>query len=146
MSEADAPDIPGVDLDVLASWMDEQGLGAGPLEGVTAIEGGTQNVLLRFTRAGREYVFRRPPPHKRKNSDDVMRREARILAALAGSDVPHPALIAACTDVGRMGAVFYRMEPVAGFNATLGLPEPHRSDVAIQRRMGFSMAETLLAL
>jgi aminoglycoside phosphotransferase (APT) family kinase protein len=146
MSGTDAPEIPGVDLDVLASWMDRQGLGAGPLEAVTSIEGGTQNVLLRFTRAGREYVFRRPPPHKRKNSDDVMRREARILAALAGSDVPHPALIAACTDVEPMGAVFYLMEPVAGFNATLGLPEPHRSDLSMQRRMGFSMAETLLAL
>jgi aminoglycoside phosphotransferase (APT) family kinase protein len=135
-----------VDLDALARWMDEQGLGTGPLEDVVPIEGGTQNVLLRFTRDGREYVFRRPPPHKRANSDDVMRREARILAALAGSDVPHPALVAACLDPERLGAVFYLMEPVDGFNATLGLPEPHRSDPAIQRRMGFSMVEALLAL
>ena len=91
-------------------------------------------------------MFRRPPLHKRANSDEVMRREARILAALAGSDVPHPALIAACTETEPLGAVFYLMEPVAGFNATLGLPEPHRSDPAMQRRMGLSMAESLLAL
>jgi aminoglycoside phosphotransferase (APT) family kinase protein len=135
-----------VDLDVLARWMDDQGLGAGPLRDVTSIEGGTQNILLRFTRDGRAYVFRRPPPHKRANSDDVMRREARILAALAGSDVPHPGLIAACLETEPLGAVFYLMEPVDGFNATLGLPEPHRSDPAMQRRMGFSMAEALLAL
>ncbi len=136
----------GVDLAVLGAWMDEQGLGSGPLLDVTAIEGGTQNILLRFTRADRAYVFRRPPLHKRANSDDVMRREARILAALAGSDVPHPALIAACTEPEPLGAVFYLMEPIAGFNATLGLPEPHRSDPAMQRRMGLSMAESLLAL
>ena len=139
--------VDGVDLDVLATWMDA----AGPRcrdrsRTSTSIEGGTQNVLLRFTRDGREYVFRRPPPHKRANSDDVMRREARILEALAGSDVPHPALIAACTETEPLGAVFYLMEPVAGFNATLGLPEPHRSDPAMQRRMGLSMAEALLAL
>jgi aminoglycoside phosphotransferase (APT) family kinase protein len=38
------------------------------------------------------------------------------------------------------------MEPVDGFNPTLGLPEPHRSDPAVQRRMGFAVAEALLAL
>ncbi|MGZ7000102.1 MAG: phosphotransferase family protein [Acidimicrobiia bacterium] len=142
MTTADPP----VDLARLAAWMDARGLGAGPLEAVTPIEGGTQNILLRFRRAGREYVFRRPPVHKRANSDEVMRREARILAALAGSDVPHPALIAAADETETLGAVFYLMEPVDGFNATLGLPEPHRSDPAMQRRMGFAMADALLAL
>lgn len=135
-----------VDLERLAAWMDEQGLEAGPLLDATPITGGTQNVLLRFTRGGREFVFRRPPPHKRKNSDETMRREARILGALAGSDVPHPALIAACGDVDVLGAAFYLMEPVIGFNPTLGLPEPHASDLAVQRAMGFGMADGLLAL
>ena len=137
---------PGVDVDALARWMDDRGLESGPLCDVTPIEGGTQNILLRFTRGDREFVFRRPPLHKRANSDDVMRREARVLAALAGTDVPHPALIAACAETEPLGAVFYLMEPVVGFNATLGLPEPHRSDPTIQRRMGRSMVESLLAL
>ncbi|MBK5288175.1 MAG: phosphotransferase family protein [Acidimicrobiia bacterium] len=135
-----------VDLSRLIEWMDAQGLESGPLGEVTAITGGTQNVLLRFTRGDREFVFRRPPPHKRKNSDETMRREARILAALAGSDVPHPALIAACPDAEVLGAAFYLMEPIDGFNATLGLPEPHASDPAVQRAMGFGMADGLLAL
>lgn len=135
-----------VDLDVLAAWMDERGLESGPLANVSAISGGTQNVLLRFTRGDREFVFRRPPPHKRKNSDEAMRREARVLAALVGTDVPHPALIAACDDIGTLGATFYLMEPVDGFNATLGLPEPHASDLGLQRSMGFAMADGLLAL
>jgi aminoglycoside phosphotransferase (APT) family kinase protein len=135
-----------VDLERLARWMDERGLGAGPLEGVETIAGGTQNILLRFTRAGRTYVFRRPPPHKRANSDETMRREARVLAALAGSDVPHPGLIAAEPDESILGAAFYLMEPIDGFNASVGVPEPHRSDPAMQHSMGLSMADAIAAL
>ena len=98
--ERRACDVDGVDLDVLARGWTRRASGRAARATSTPIEGGTQNILLRFTRADREYVFRRPPLHKRANSDDVMRREARILAALAGSDVPHPALIAACTETG----------------------------------------------
>jgi len=75
-----------------------------------------------------------------------MRREARVLAGLAGSGVPHPDLIAACGDVDVLGAAFYLMEEVAGFNPSMGLPEPHRSDPAMQRAMGLSMADAIAAL
>lgn len=135
-----------VDLDRVASWMEERGLGSGPITDVELIAGGTQNVLLRFNRGERQFVLRRPPPHKRANSDETMRREARVLGALAGTDVPHPGLIAAEPGLDVIGAAFYLMEPVAGFNATLGLPEPHASDVAMQREMGLSMADAIGAL
>jgi aminoglycoside phosphotransferase (APT) family kinase protein len=135
-----------VDLERLATWMDTQGLGEGPIGAHELIAGGTQNILLRFERSGRTYVLRHPPPHKRANSDETMRREARVLAALAGSDVPHPALIAACPDVDVLGAAFYLMEPVAGFNPSTGVPEPHASDPAMQRTMGLSMADAIAAL
>ena len=135
-----------VDLDKLAQWMDAQSLGSGALLNPALITGGTQNILMRFTRAGRSYVFRRPPPHKRANSDETMRREARVLGALAGSEVPHPGLIAACADEALLGAAFYLMEPIAGFNATLGLPELHAGDMAIQHRMGLAMADAIAAL
>ena len=88
-------EIPGVDLSVLRGWMDARSLGDGSLVDVELITGGTQNILLRFGRAERTYVLRRPPVNKRANSDETMRREARALAALAGTAVPHPALIAA---------------------------------------------------
>lgn len=136
-----------VDLTALAAWMDDQGLERGePIADVEQIVGGTQNVLLRLARGGREFVLRRPPPHKRTNSDETMRREARVLAALAGTDVPHPGLIAACGDVDVIGAAFYLMERVDGFNPTSGLPEPHRSDPVRQREMGLSMADGIAAL
>jgi len=141
-----AAEVPGVDLDVLTRWMDQRGLGEGPLLEPTLIAGGTQNVLLRFTRSGRDYVLRRPPLHKRANSDETMRREARVLAAIAGTDVPHPGLIAAEADPEVMGACFYLMEPIDGFNATLGLPEPYASDLTWQHEMGLSMADAIAAL
>ncbi|MEA3056113.1 MAG: hypothetical protein QOD30_1545 [Actinomycetota bacterium] len=135
-----------VDLERLASWMDSQGLGSGPIGDNELIAGGTQNILLRFERSGRTYVLRHPPPHKRANSDETMRREARVLAALQGSDVPHPGLIAACPDVDVLGSAFYLMEPIDGFNASTGVPEPHASDPTLQRSMGLSMAEAIAAL
>ncbi|MFM2370814.1 MAG: hypothetical protein RIS85_536, partial [Pseudomonadota bacterium] len=139
--------VGGVPLLALARWMDGQGLGAGaPLEDVTLLGGGTQNVLLRFTRAGRGYVLRRPPQHLRDNSNETMRREARVLAALAGTDVPHPGLIAACPDESVIGAAFYLMEPIDGFNATTGLPPLHAGSADVRNRMGFAMAEGIAAL
>ena len=87
----DAP----VNLETLAAWMDTQGLGRGPIEHAVRLAGGTQNILLKFERADRTYVLRRPPPVLRANSNETMRREARVLAALKGSGVPHPGLIAA---------------------------------------------------
>mgnify|MGYP006179348675 CR=1 FL=1 len=87
-----------VDFTVLDRWMDARGLPPGEITAVSSIPGGTQNVLIRFTRGPREYVLRRPPRHLRRASNEVLRREARVLAALAGSDVPHPGLVAAEPD------------------------------------------------
>jgi aminoglycoside phosphotransferase (APT) family kinase protein len=139
-------EVPGVDLAVLAAWMTVRGLGDGPIDEPTLIAGGTQNVLLRFSRDGESYVLRRPPLHKRSNSDETMRREARVLAALGGSGVPHPGLIAAEPDPDVLGAAFYLMQPIDGFNPTLGLPEPFRSDRSWQHEMGLSMADAIAAL
>jgi aminoglycoside phosphotransferase (APT) family kinase protein len=136
----------GVDLGTLSRWMDEQKLGAGPIDVPELIAGGTQNILLRFERAGRTYVLRRPPVHKRVNSDETMRREARVLGALAGSAVPHPGLIAAEPDPDVMGAAFYLMESVDGFNPTLGLPDAFARSNEWQRSMGLSMAEAIASL
>ncbi|NUP30010.1 MAG: phosphotransferase, partial [Nocardia sp.] len=101
-----------VDVAVLTSWLDRNEVGAGPVTDVVPLTGGTQNILARFTRGGTDYVFRRPPLHKRGNSDETMRREARLLAALAGSPVPHPRLVAACDDLDVLGCVFFVMEAV----------------------------------
>lgn len=135
-----------VDLAALSSWMDTQGLGAGPLEDVQRLAGGTQNILLKFSRSGRAYVLRRPPPVLRANSNETMRREARVLAALKGTNVPHPELIAACPDETVLGAAFYLMEPIDGYNATTGLPEPFAASPDLRHQMGLSLVDGIAAL
>lgn len=133
--------------EAIANWMSQHGLGEGPLEGVTEIGGGTQNILLKFRRSGRTYVLRRGPQHLRPRSNTVILRETRVLAALAGSDVPHPHLIATCDDPAVLGdAVFYLMEPIDGFNAGEELPSLHANDPAVRFQMGLSMADALAKL
>ncbi|HEY1842116.1 MAG TPA: phosphotransferase family protein [Mycobacterium sp.] len=127
--------------------MSEQGLGDGPLENTSRITGGTQNIMLRFTRSGRPYVLRRGPKHLRPRSNVVIMRETQVLAALAGTDVPHPHLIASCDDPDVLGgAVFYLMEPIDGFNAGQELPALHSGDPAVRFEMGLSMADALARL
>jgi aminoglycoside phosphotransferase (APT) family kinase protein len=140
------PPAQHVQLERLAGWMDEVGLRGGPIRRAEVLSGGTQNILLRFERGARRFVLRRPPPHLRANSNETMRREARVLAAIAGSDVPHPRLIAACPDEDVIGAAFYLMEPVVGFNPTSGLPPLHASDPEIRRVMGLSLVDAIAAL
>ncbi|MCP9955864.1 phosphotransferase [Actinomadura madurae] len=136
-----------VDFGVLAGWMDGQGLPGGPFEDVEVLTGGTQNTLVRFRRGGREYVLRRGPGHLRPRTNDVLRREARVLAALDGTDVPAPRLVAACPDESVMGgAVFYLMTVVEGFNASVTLPERHAGDASVRREMGLNAARALAAL
>jgi len=135
-----------VDLDRLRAWMDAQGLEAGPLLDPSPLAGGTQNILLRFRRGETEFVLRRPPSHPFMDGNATMRREARVLAALAGAEAPHPHLIAFCPDQAVLGACFYLMAPVDGFNANVGLPQPHASSPAMRRAMGLSLADGLAAL
>jgi aminoglycoside phosphotransferase (APT) family kinase protein len=135
-----------VDFERLDEWMNAKGLAAGAFENSRLLTGGTQNILLYFERGGRPFVLRRPPRHLRASSNKVMLREAQVLRALAGSGVPHPGYIAHCEDESVLGAVFFLMEPIDGFNPVNGLPEPHRSDAAMRRRMSECHMEALAKL
>ncbi|MFE3188485.1 phosphotransferase family protein [Nocardia sp. NPDC059240] len=137
----------GVDLHILESWMDAQGLGAGPIQNVQPIGGGTQNVMLSFERADRRYVFRRGPSHIRPATNNVLRREVQVLDALSESLVPHPRLIASCPDETVLGdSVFYLMEPIEGFNALTELPRAYVENSSLRHDMGLAMVDALAAL
>nr|WP_067998968.1 phosphotransferase family protein [Nocardia pseudobrasiliensis] len=135
-----------VDFAIVGEWMDERGLPVGEFEDVTVLGGGTQNVMVRFTRGGGDYVLRRGPKHLRAKSNEVIRREARLLAALDGTGVRAPRVIAACPDESVLGAVFYLMEPIHGFNPANELPEPYAGDPEIRRQMGLSAVEAIARL
>ncbi len=137
----------GVDLDAVGRWMDGEDLPAGAIEDVQPVGGGTQNIMLRFRRGGSEYVLRRGPRHLRPRSNDAMRREITVLGALRDTGVACPRIVAACGDEEVLGgAVFYLMEPVDGFNATVSLPEHYAADEKARHAMGLSAVDALTAL
>ena len=135
-----------IDLDALARWMDGAGLGSGPIAGAAILGGGTQNIVIRFERAGRTYVLRRPPVHGGPAHDDSILREARMLFALASTDVPHPRVIATCGSPDVVGAAFYLMEPIDGFNPADGLPARFAEDRDAQASMSLSVVDALATL
>jgi len=136
-----------VDAAAVAAWMDETGLGAGPLEDLRPLPGGTQNVMLRFRRSGRDYVLRRGPRHLRPRSNQNILREITVVSALGTTDIPHARLIAACTDPAVLGdAVFYLMEPVDGYNAAVELPPRVAADAAERHAMGLRAVRALALL
>jgi len=135
-----------VSIDALSAWMDGQGFPKAPIEAAHLLGGGTQNILLKFSRAGRTFVLRRPPKHLRANSNETMRREARVLAALKGEPVPHPDLIAACPDETVLGAAFYLMEPIEGFTPREEMPAAYADNAHMRRAMGFEMVDAIAAL
>jgi len=135
-----------VDLEALAAWMDEKGLPAGRIGDAVALDGGTQNFLLSFTKGPHRYVLRRPSLHPLANGNETMCREMKVLAALAQTDVPHARLLAACPATEVLGASFYLMERVRGFNALVGIPDPAASDAGLRGQMGLSVAESLARL
>lgn len=145
MSETDER-LASIDYEALARWMHGHGLGSGPVSEQTLLAGGTQNLIVRYRYGGREFVLRKAAPTAYANGNDTMRREAQVLAALAGTAVPHARLIAACAGDEVLGGAFYLMEPVDGFNVGMGMPEPHASQPAWRRAMGFALVDGLAAL
>jgi aminoglycoside phosphotransferase (APT) family kinase protein len=146
VSSAEQPALDAAQLASLANWMDARGLGSGPVTGVVRLTGGTQNILLRFARGEREYVLRRPPAVPRPTSAQTILREARVVGALSHTSVPHARLIAICEDEVVLGAVFYLMEPVDGFNPTVAMPEAAACSPDVRWRMGIELIDALAAL
>lgn len=139
-TQPEAVDRDLVDFTVVTRWMDDQGLPSGPLRDVEVLTGGTQNVLVKFTRGPRTYVLRRGPRHLRRSSNEVIRRESRVLHALGGTDVPHPHYVAGPADESLIGATFYLMEPVDGFNPASDLPDLHAGNERIRHALGLEVA------
>jgi aminoglycoside phosphotransferase (APT) family kinase protein len=104
----------------LTAWLDAHvpQLGAGELR-TEFLSGGTSNVVLTVSRGGTEMVLRRPPVVPPPGAERGVLREARILTALVGTDVPHPVCYGACDDASVIGAPFYVMEKVQGWAPNL---------------------------
>ncbi len=89
----------GLDLSALAAWMDGEGLGAGPLTACVAAGRRHAEYPVEIqTRRAAITCCAAPRCTPATNSNETMLREARLLAALADTNVPHPRFIASCAD------------------------------------------------
>jgi aminoglycoside phosphotransferase (APT) family kinase protein len=101
------------EVESLAAYLDEVGIGAGPVT-LEPIGEGHSNLTYRLRRGEACLVLRRPPRGELSPSANDVAREARILAALAGTSVPVPTVHAICEDTEVLGAPFYLAAFVAG--------------------------------
>lgn len=115
----------------LGPWLDSHGLQPGEPLTVTPLDGGRSNVIFRVERGTGHWVLRRPAAVAVDRADSGMLREARILSALAGSDVPHPGIVAVCADRSVLGCAFYLMKHVEGRSP---VPPPPELDTDEGRR------------
>jgi aminoglycoside phosphotransferase (APT) family kinase protein len=115
----------------LEAFLDERGLGSGPID-AEPLGDGHSNITYRIARESESWVLRRPPrPPLPPSAHDVL-REARLLSAVQDADVRTPDVLATCDDESVIGAPFYVMDEVIGDVLTASIPEP--LDTPEQRR------------
>jgi aminoglycoside phosphotransferase (APT) family kinase protein len=102
-----------LELDRLTDYLEELGLGGGPVSS-EPIGDGHSNLTFLIQSAGRRLVLRRPPLGPLAPSANDVVREARILTAMAPTPVPVPTVIAICEDTEVIGAPFFLAEFVSG--------------------------------
>src|ERR1700733_10539737 len=130
-----------IDAAALGRWMDTEKLPGDGAPGLTRRSGGSQNELFVVGRDGIKAVLRIPPATAGEARFDGLRREARLLRALKGSDVPHAEFVAGTDDESVLGAPFYLMQPVDGWSP-MGhgtWPAPFESDLEQRRRLAFEL-------
>ena len=104
----------------LEAFLDERGMGAGPVT-ATPIGEGHSNVTFVIARGDWEAVLRRPPRPPVPPSAHDMLREARVLAGLERR-ARVPRVLAVGEDEAVIGVPFYVMEKLDGHVVTSALP------------------------
>jgi aminoglycoside phosphotransferase (APT) family kinase protein len=129
--------------------MDAQGLpGMGlPVE-FSFISGGSQNEIFEIRRGDFAWALRRPPKKAPPGRDEGIVREWRIIEALDGTDVPHTAAVALCTDPTVLGCNFYLMGLIDGWSP-VGVetwPAPFDTDHAARRGLAVELVDGIAQL
>jgi aminoglycoside phosphotransferase (APT) family kinase protein len=130
--------------EVVERFLDEHGIGSGPIDAAEIGEGHS-NLTYRVRREGACVVLRRPPrPPLPPSAHDVL-REARVLRGLEGSGVPVPRVLASCDDESLLGVPFYVMAFLDGVPMTSATP-PGLRDPAHHSAMAHQMLSALATL
>jgi aminoglycoside phosphotransferase (APT) family kinase protein len=101
-------------VEELESWLGAHVPGAAGRVRVEQLSGGASNLTFRVRDEANDWVLRRPPLGPVLATAHDVGREARVQAALAGTGVPVPRIVARCDDADVIGAPFYLMEWLDG--------------------------------
>jgi aminoglycoside phosphotransferase (APT) family kinase protein len=104
----------------LAAWLGEHvpQLGSGPLTCV-ATGGVPGKLVYRVERGSRQCILRLSATANGPSDGKTLMRQARVLTALHGTDVPHPECLGSCADEAILGAPFYVTEALSGWSGEL---------------------------
>ncbi|GGL14952.1 phosphotransferase family protein [Nocardia jinanensis] len=135
------------DVARLARWLDAEDVaGTGELPMVERLTGGSQNELFSVSRGGVRTVLRMPPSTADQARVDGLRRELRLLGALAGTDVPHAELVAGDASGEALGMPFYLMKAIDGWSPTKNWPAPFDTDPQARRGLAFELVDGIAKL
>jgi aminoglycoside phosphotransferase (APT) family kinase protein len=136
---------PLVVVERLEAFLDERGLGAGPLAVRRIGDGGGSNFSFLVERVDERYVLRRPPRPPLPPSAHDMVREARLQLALAPHGIRLPPILAVCEDASVLGVPFYVMRFLDGHVITASLPAGLETR-ASRRRLGEELVDALVEI
>jgi aminoglycoside phosphotransferase (APT) family kinase protein len=132
-------------VDRLEAFLDERGLGAGPLRVRRIGDGGGSNFSFLVERGDERFVLRRPPRPPLPPSAHDMVREARLQLALAPHGIRLPPILAICEDDAVLGVAFYVMRFLDGHVVTAKLP-PGLEQPAARTRLGEELVDALVEI
>ena len=138
---------PGFEITALDDWIGDRLPGRGaPLQATRMGEGtGEANALYWLRRGRHVWVLRRPPAVINAPGASDMNREWRILTALEGTPVPHPApLLLGGTD-SPLGTPFLIMARVDGVTPVGVLPAPY-DNAQGRRELALALVDALAEL
>jgi aminoglycoside phosphotransferase (APT) family kinase protein len=132
------------DLERLAAFLTGHGITRGPVR-LTPIGDGHANLTDLVSDGSHAVVFRRPPPPPiPRGANDVL-REARLIAALAGTGVPVPEILAVGAAGDVLNVPFYVMSYQRGVVFTDRTP-PALASPRSRRELALDLIDTLAAL
>lgn len=133
-------------LDRIAAFLDEHGLGSGPVRARRIGEGGGSNFTFLLERDDGRWVLRRPPrPPLPPSAHDVV-RESRLQLGLREAGFERlPRIVAVCEDVSLLGVPFYVMDWLDGDIVGESMPA-EIDDPQSRRRLGLDLVDALVEI
>ncbi|HZG91656.1 MAG TPA: phosphotransferase family protein [Pseudonocardia sp.] len=139
--------LPGADPAAVGPWLADR-LGDPRWRACTMapIGAGRSNLTYRVDSAAGAVVLRRPPVGEVAATAHDMGREQRIISALAGTDVPVPAVLAASPGGPPVDAPCFVMELVDGVVPLHSLPDGWATTEAERARLSTALVDVLVRL